>query len=677
MRIRRFLGRNSGLPGAAGLWVAAAVLLGTFLRVWRIDQLGEFDFDEVASVWYARQGAGEIFEAIAAAPFEHPPLYYVLLHYWNEAFGEAEPLVRLFSVPSGILMIPVTYVLGARLFNRYAGVVAAFVVAASPQLIFYSREARMYSIATLFGLLALYLFIRAAQDVRLRVWPGLAVILVVGVYLDYSVLLALVAMDAYLLFTWRRRGRAAAYALGLQAVLAAVLLPWLLTSQGVASSLPAWGTGELSLGLLSHTAKQGWLDMTVGVEGIRGGRASVAIAVLLGGAGAMGYLVAARQRKAGILLGYVVAVAASLIFLLLFDKEYQPRYLMMGIPPLAIFAGYAISRLRVSRTVVMLGVLVLFVAGPLYASRFYYLEYQRGDYGAITAAIDELALPAPEQLDPLKYRDAVVLAGPWQGWYWRHYFPEFENEVDVWFLPDEVPPGVTWEEVDEKLTRAARNHRRLWVVLSALKQSDPNGYVERWLKVNLWRARDAAYRNGILQLYLTEEGGTVIRDDGALKLPDGPRIEVIEFDGFRADQPPQEAGDGVRFTFHLVSDDVPDFDFRIRVWLEHVGGDIYERTFLPLAVDGRPPSQWTEGERAVGKIAVWVPAGAETGRYDAYMSVLDGAGRPVVLEGDLWGVFQDEPGIIRIGPVLVEESSFGLLDDAEIFAEFGGPLHDR
>jgi len=659
------------------MWVGVAVLLGAFLRVWRIDQLGEFDFDEVASVWYARQGAGEIFTSIAEAPFEHPPLYYVLLHYWNQAFGEAEPLVRLFSVPFGIMMIPVTYVLGARVFNRPAGIVAAFIVAASPQLIFYSREARMYSIATLFGLFALYLFLRAIEDRRSRLWLGLTVTLAVGVYLDYSVLLALAAMDVYLLFTWRHRRRAAAYVVGVQAVLAAVLLPWLLTSQGVASSLPAWGTGELSLGLLSHTARLGWLDMTVGLEGIRGGRASIAIAVLLGGAGAMGYLAAASRKKAGILLGYVAAVAASLIILMLFDKEYQPRYLMMGIPPLAIFAGYVAARSPGPRVLMILGVLLLFVAGPLYASRFYYLEYRRGDYGAITAAIDELALPAPEQLDPLKYRDAVVLAGPWQGWYWRHYFPEFEDEVDVWFLPDEVPPGVTWEEVDEKLTRAARNHRRLWVVLSALKQSDPNGYVERWLNVNLWRARDAAYRNGILLLYLTAEGGTVVRDDGALKLPNGPRIEVIEFDGFRADQPPQEAGDGVRFTFRIDADEVADFDFRIRVWLEHSRGVVYERTFVPLAVDGRPPSQWTDGERAVGRIAVWVPAGAPTGRYDAYMSVLDARGAPLVLEGDLRGVFQDDPGIIRIGPVLVEQSSLGLPDDAEIFAEFGGPLHNR
>lgn len=661
----------------APFWLCGSLIVGVFCRVWRIDRLGQFDFDEVASVWYARHSVHEIFNAIADAPFEHPPLYYMLLHFWNQVFGETEPLVRLFSVVPGVLMIPATYLLGTRLFGRYVGLLAAFLVAASPQLIFYSREARMYSIATLFGILALYMFIRAVDTGRVWAWLGLAAVLLIGIFLDYSVLIALAAMNGYLLLTWRRRKSAAAYMLGVQAMVAVVLLPWLISSKGVASSVPAWGTGHLSLGLVSHTAKMGWLDMTVGLEGIRGGRASLGIAVLLGLAGAIGYLRAIVDKRALILLSYVIAVAGSLVFLMLFDKEYQPRYLMMGIPPMLLFAAYATAWIRISKTVLTLGVLTLFAAGPLYASRFYYQDYRRGDYGAITAAIDELALPAPEQMDPLKYRDAVILAGPWQGWYWRHYFPGFEDEVDVWFLPEEVPPGVTWEEVDDKLTRASRSHRRLWVVLSALRQSDPNGYVERWLNVNLWRTRDAAYRNGILQLYLTGIGSPVLRDEGALWIPNGPRIEVIEFDGYRADQPVQESGNGVAFTLHFVTDHLMPNDFHIRIWLEHTSGVVYERTFLPRAVDGRPPSLWTQGERSVGKIGVWIPAGAPTGRYESYMSVLNGSGTPVVLEGDLGGVFQDMPGIVRLGPVLIENSSFGLRDDSEIFAEFGAPLHNR
>ena len=84
----------------------AVLALGAVLRGLGLQQLGDFDFDEVASVWYARSVPLDIIAAIAEAPFEHPPLYYVALHYWVTWFGEQEPLVRWLSVPFGLLLIP-------------------------------------------------------------------------------------------------------------------------------------------------------------------------------------------------------------------------------------------------------------------------------------------------------------------------------------------------------------------------------------------------------------------------------------------------------------------------------------------------------------------------------------------------------------------------------------------
>ena len=59
----RALARHLTRMGRApAFWAALATVLGLFLRVWRIDQLGEFDFDEVASVWYARAARGAFFD---------------------------------------------------------------------------------------------------------------------------------------------------------------------------------------------------------------------------------------------------------------------------------------------------------------------------------------------------------------------------------------------------------------------------------------------------------------------------------------------------------------------------------------------------------------------------------------------------------------------------------------
>ena len=102
----RSLSTRLATPQAA---LAALIVLGAVLRLLRLDQLGDFDFDEVAAIWYARSEPGDILATIARAPFEHPPLYYIALHYWSSWFGEAEPIARAFSVPMGLLLIPVTY----------------------------------------------------------------------------------------------------------------------------------------------------------------------------------------------------------------------------------------------------------------------------------------------------------------------------------------------------------------------------------------------------------------------------------------------------------------------------------------------------------------------------------------------------------------------------------------
>ena len=121
------------------------VVVGAGLRLWNLEGLGDFDFDEVAAVWYARAGLLDIVADIARAPFEHPPLYYMALHVWIGWFGESEPIARAFSIPFGLLLIPATYRLARCYVAAWPAVIAAILVTASPLLIFFSREARMYA----------------------------------------------------------------------------------------------------------------------------------------------------------------------------------------------------------------------------------------------------------------------------------------------------------------------------------------------------------------------------------------------------------------------------------------------------------------------------------------------------------------------------------------------------
>ena len=664
---------GGGVTPAAGL--LAVLLLGAVLRSVRLQQLGDFDFDEVASVWYARSAPLDIIAAIAEAPFEHPPLYYVALHYWVAWFGESEPVVRWLSIPFGVLLIPATYRLACMYLRPWPAVFAAGVVAVSPLLIFFSREARMYAPAALFGTLALWLFERAMRHGRGRDWLWLALSIVIGAYVDYTAALAVVAMNLSLPWRFREQRRRVVVFAALELACLAVALPWLLLARGVQDSLPAFGTGSLGLGLIRDVAASAWLDVFVGDAAVRGGgRAGALVAAVLGALAVGGAVVALARRTAGLVLAKVAAVIGFLAVLLIFDKDYQARYLLPAIPALAILAAVPVQLIprRVWMAAPVAALTVVALAGPVYASRAYYDDYRRGDYRSITSTIEGLARPKRPGLDGGKFRDAVVLAGPWQGWYWRHYFPDFLDKVDVWFLPEEVPPAVTADEVSRKLQRAVDNHRRLWVVLAGLEQADPEGHVEGWLS-SQWQARSDVYRNGVLQLYMTNQLDLVARR-GHLWLGRDFEIKTIQYTGDRADQGPREAGDGVRFTVFISAARQVDYDLRLRVWMRTPSGVIYAKDLFAQDRFLRRTSAWKPGEEHQLRTALWVPAEAEPGSYEAFIAFLRPDARPLTVSGELSGIAHPGLDHVVLGPVDIMPPAVPLASEAELREAIGGPI---
>jgi hypothetical protein len=176
---------------------------------------------------------------------------------------------------------------------------------------------------------------------------------------------------------------------------------------------------------------------------------------------------------------------------------------------------------------------------------------------------------------------------------------------------------------------------------------------------------------------MTDASDMVIRNQGMYRMSGGPDVLAIEFAGARDDQLPKETGTGIRFTFRLFSNGPADADLAIRVWLEGPDGQIYEQIFRPLAQDARKPQHWIPGERFAAKIAVWVPAGATAGRYEAFASFVHADREPIPLDGRIQGVFRNQPGILQLGPVEIISSPHGLPDDADLYEEFGAPLQER
>src|ERR1700730_11050611 len=119
-------------------------------------------FDEVFSVRTVRLSVGEIIRLTSGDV--HPPLYYLLLHFWTRLFGETENAVRMLSVCFSALTIFVIYHLALKLFDRRTAIFAALFAILSPLHVFYAQEARMYGQFAFLSATSIYFFVCLLKD---------------------------------------------------------------------------------------------------------------------------------------------------------------------------------------------------------------------------------------------------------------------------------------------------------------------------------------------------------------------------------------------------------------------------------------------------------------------------------------------------------------------------------
>ncbi|MBI4492101.1 MAG: glycosyltransferase family 39 protein [Chloroflexi bacterium] len=160
------------------------ILVGAAIRLFWLDRLSIW-LDEAFSIWLARQPIAEI---LTHGGDIHPPLYYVLLHYWL-AIGDSELWARMLSAILGSLTIIATYHLGRLLGSASTGPGAAWLLAVSPWHVWYSQEARMYAAVCLAGSLSVLACVHWLRRGRLYSMAAYFLSTLAGLYLDYTMLL--------------------------------------------------------------------------------------------------------------------------------------------------------------------------------------------------------------------------------------------------------------------------------------------------------------------------------------------------------------------------------------------------------------------------------------------------------------------------------------------------------
>jgi mannosyltransferase len=154
-----------------------------------------------------------------------PPLYYLLAWGWSKLFGNAEWGLRSLSALFGVATIPVAFAIGRRLAGNGAAVVSAALVALNPALIWYSQEARAYSLLVFLSCLGFLYFLRARQGFASRDLVLWALFSALATATHYFGALPAAVEAALLLAAAGRQRRQVLLASAAVAVVALALLP--------------------------------------------------------------------------------------------------------------------------------------------------------------------------------------------------------------------------------------------------------------------------------------------------------------------------------------------------------------------------------------------------------------------------------------------------------------------
>jgi len=527
--------REARQPLYIPLTLVFILLLGFALRSVNLGDKNVW-WDEAWTIVAAREGLSDLTLQIASDV--HPPLYFWFLHGWMILVGDSEFAARFLSLIWGMLAVALTYPLARQFTSRRAALLSTLLAALSRFHIWWSQEARMYTLATLAVILSLYLFSKVLRGGACRSWLLYTLATVLVPYSFYAAVVVMVAQNAFVLLTLRRRlsadPRFLPKWLASQVTVVAAFAPWMLLAT---RSMQTWSTSTyfapglfaqlyltlLSTGISTHIGQ--WLIPTLGVTLMA----------------MVGFTALWRERgwRVAVLLTLPLILLPVLVYLLSLNRGlfYSPRiearYLVLFAPVFYTLVARGVTfTWRGLRYAGWLSLVLLIALNGWLLSDYHAARYMRDEYR--TAMLTLKAYAASD--------DAVLLVSgsrsPVFLYSYERYVPRSRRPAFYRIPPDGVP-AVTADNVDELLSRAAADHDRLWLASFEHAMQDEDNLVEKWL--------DARY-DCPLNVVLGHNHLALYKPDGTL-----PSVRSLD---------PQKAFDKRIDGRRLLGTDLPTREFR-------------------------------------------------------------------------------------------------------------------
>jgi len=307
--------------------------IGSLLRFFNLG-FNSLWLDEAVTYYYATLPFDELWHMLQNGSEFNPPLFYILESFMVY-LGKDEFILRLIPALTGILTIPVVFWMGKEFSDRNCGIVCAALVTFSSFLIFYSQEARAYSLLLLFVALSIVFFLRGMKSGRTLDWVLFGFFSALGFWTHFYSIIVFGILVACFFFNWGfqkddilKKGKSFIWSivtfilLTLPLIVVTVELFLVRTSSPPTFGLNGWDVISRALSDLS--------GFNIG---------AIILLITLFGIGLLWAFV--HERRKGVLIAFSIIAILMISYYLSFRMPFQTRFLIIMIP--FYFLGIAYS----------------------------------------------------------------------------------------------------------------------------------------------------------------------------------------------------------------------------------------------------------------------------------------------------------------------------------------------
>jgi len=307
--------------------------IGSLLRLFNLG-FNSLWLDEAVTYYYATLPFDELWQMLRNGSEFNPPLFYVLESFMVY-LGKDEFVLRLIPALAGIVTIPVVFWMGKEFSDRNCGILCAALVTFSSFLIFYSQEARAYSLLLLFVVLSIVFFLKGMKNGRILDWVLFGFFSGLGFWTHFYSIIVFGVLIAWFFFNWGfqkderwEKGKSFIWSI---ITFILLTLPLIVVTVELflvrTSSPPTFGL-------------QGWDVVSRAFSDLSGFNiGAIILFITLFGIGLLWAFL--HERRKGMLLTFSVIAILLISYFLSYRMPFQTRFLIIMIP--FYFLGIAYS----------------------------------------------------------------------------------------------------------------------------------------------------------------------------------------------------------------------------------------------------------------------------------------------------------------------------------------------